>query len=69
MTRMMVYVDCPGLGHMAILGKRKVIYPRTNQMNETRIFPRTNWDIVRREKKKERKKEIDARQTKTTDVY
>lgn len=59
-----VYVDCPGLGHMATPGDKKVVHPHTNQMYETRrLFPRINWDIVRREKK------MHVRQTKTTDAY
>lgn len=50
MTRKMVYVYCPGLGHMATPGNERVVHPHTNQMNETgRLFPQTNWDAVKRE--------------------
>lgn len=34
MTRKMVYVDCLGLGHMAIPGDGRVVYLNTNQMNK-----------------------------------
>lgn len=65
-TRKMVYVDCPDLGHMAPPGNRKLVYPHTKMRPGGYSPEQTGILLGEGEKKKMQGKQKQQMSTKAT---